>query len=243
MVRLKAFRVKQLLVVLLITSLLSGTAYLLGWSSILTVNSVVVEGTTSRTEIMRKLESDSIKISVGTKLARVEPRAVARSIQRLDWIDQVEVSRDWLGKKIKITIVEKTAVAKSISNNDGLVNFDSTGAIFKPVSASQLSIQQKLPLVIVAENNKSLLVSVSTLLSQLSTQNLDLLVNLKSISVSSSGLIQMQTLVKSQSLQINWGLARDISQKVEVLNALLNLPENKEIKRVDLSQPKLPIVS
>ena len=243
MVRLKAFRVKQLLVVLLITSLLSGTAYLLGWSSILTVNSVVVEGTTSRTEIMRKLESDSIKISVGTKLARVEPRAVARSIQRLDWIDQVEVSRDWLGKKIKITIVEKTAVAKSISNNDGLVNFDSTGAIFKPVSAAQLSIQQKLPLVIVAENNKSLLVSVSTLLSQLSTQNLDLLVNLKSISVSSSGLIQMQTQVKSQSLQINWGLARDISQKVEVLNALLNLPENKEIKRVDLSQPKLPIVS
>jgi len=80
-------------------------------------------------------------------------------------------------------------------------------------------------------------------LSQLPPKSSELVVNLKSISVSSSGLIQMETSIRAQSLQINWGLARDIALKVRVLNALLKLPENKDISRVDLSQPELPIVS
>jgi cell division septal protein FtsQ len=189
------------------------------------------------------LNADSIELSVGSKLARVEPRAVAKSVEMLDWIDQVKVSRNWLGRSVKISVVEKQAVAKSVSIKDGLINFDASGAIFKPVSIKQLSIQKQLPLVIVAEDEKSLLASVATLLSQLPPKSSELVVNLKSISVSSSGLIQMETSIRAQSLQINWGLARDIALKVRVLNALLKLPENKDISRVDLSQPELPIVS
>ena len=97
--------------------------------------------------------------------------------------------------------------------------------------------------LLLAEDEKSLLASVATLLSQLPPKSSELVVNLKSISVSSSGLIQMETSIRAQSLQINWGLARDIALKVRVLNALLKLPENKDISRVDLSQPELPLVS
>ena len=243
MLSLKDLKLKRLLVATLVSATLIGTAYLLGWSSVLSVNSVAVEGTSSQLEIMRKLNADSIELSVGSKLARVEPRAIAKSVEMLDWIDQVKVSRNWLGRSVNISVVEKQAVAKSVSMKDGLINFDASGAIFKPVSIKQLSIQNQLPLVIIAEDEKSLLASVATLLSQLPPKSSELVVNLKSISVSSSGLIQMETSIRAQSLQINWGLARDIALKVRVLNALLKLPENKDISRVDLSQPELPLVS
>lgn len=243
MLSLTNFKLKRLLVATLASGILIGTAYLLGWSSVLSVNSVDVEGTSSQTEIMSKLNTDSIELSIGSKLARIEPRAIAKSVEMLDWIDQVKVTRNWFGRSIKISVVEKQAVAKSVSMKDGLINFDASGAIFKPISIKQLSVQQQLPLVIVAEDDKSSLASVGKLLSQLPPYSSELLVNLKSISVSSSGHIQMETSIGAQSLQINWGLARDISQKLRVLNALLKLPENKDIKRVDLTQPELPIVS
>lgn len=243
MFSLTNFKLKRLLVTMLAGVTLIGAAYLLGWSSLFSVNSVAVEGTSSQIEIMRKLNADSIELKIGSKLARVEPRAIARSVEMLDWIDQVKVTRNWWGRSIKISVVEKLAVAKSVSMKSGLINFDASGAIFKPVSTKQLSVQQKLPLVIVAEGDKTLLASVAKLLSQLPPQSSELVVNLKSISVSSSGLIQMETAIRAQSLQINWGLARDINQKLRVLNALLKLPENKEIRQVDLSQPELPIVS
>jgi hypothetical protein len=53
----------------------------------------------------------------------------------------------------------------------------------------------------------------------------------------------MQTKINDQLLQIYWGQLADIEEKCQVLEALLRLPENKEINRVDLSQPDLPIVS
>jgi hypothetical protein len=71
----------------------------------------------------------------------------------------------------------------------------------------------------------------------------ELISNLISMSVSESGLVQMQTKINDQLLQIYWGQLADIEEKCQVLEALLRLPENKEINRVDLSQPDLPIVS
>ena len=56
-------------------------------------------------------------------------------------------------------------------------------------------------------------------------------------------LKKMSTKYKGESLQIDWGLIQQIEQKCKVLNALLDLPENKGVKRVNLSQPDLPIVS
>jgi hypothetical protein len=71
----------------------------------------------------------------------------------------------------------------------------------------------------------------------------DLLINLRSITVANSGFIEMETEIAERVIRINWGLALEINQKIEILTALLRLPENKEIMRVDLSQPELPIVS
>ncbi|CAB4862538.1 unannotated protein [freshwater metagenome] len=243
MLSFKIRKLRRLFILLLAITLISGSSYLLGWSSVFTVSRITVEGTSSRAEIFRKLSSDSIELAVGSKLARIETRAIKRSIGMLDWIDEVNVSRDWFDKSINLSVREKKAVAKAITTKNGLINFDVSGEIFKPISASQQSIQERLPLVITEGNDSAQLASVASLLAQMPTQMADLILNLKSISVANSGYIQMETKVNELPLRIDWGLVSDIDLKIEVLNALLKLPENKRIKRVDLSQPELPIVS
>jgi cell division septal protein FtsQ len=243
MLNFKIRKLRRLFILILAITLTSGSSYLLGWSSVFTVSKINLEGTSSRAEILRKLSSDSIELDVGSKLARIETRAIKRSIGMLDWIDEVNVSRDWFDKSINVSVREKKAVAKAITTKNGLINFDATGDIFKPISASQKSIQERLPLVITEGNDSAQLASVASLLAQMPTQMADLILNLKSISVANSGYIQMETKINELPLRINWGLVSDIEQKIEVLNALLKLPENKRIKRVDVSQPELPIVS
>jgi cell division septal protein FtsQ len=243
MLSFKIRKLRRLFILLLAITLISGSSYLLGWSSVFTVSRITVEGSNSRSEIFRKLNSDSIELAVGSKLARIETRAIKRSIGMLEWIDEVNVSRDWFDKSINISVREKKAVAKAITTKNGLINFDVSGEIFKPISASQQSIQERLPLVITEGNDSAQLASVASLLAQMPTQMADLILNLKSISVANSGYIQMETKVNELPLRIDWGLVSDIDLKIEVLNALLKLPENKRIKRVDLSQPELPIVS
>ena len=243
MLSFKIRKLRRLFILLLAITLISGSSYLLGWSSVFTVSKITVEGTSSRAEIFRKLSSDSIELAVGSKLARIETRAIKRSIDMLEWIDEVNVSRDWFDKSINISVREKKAVAKAITTKNGLINFDVSGEIFKPISASQQSIQERLPLVITEGNDSAQLASVASLLAQMPTQMADLILNLKSISVANSGYIQMETKVNELPLRIDWGLVSDIDLKIEVLKALLKLPENKRIKRVDLSQPELPIVS
>jgi cell division protein FtsQ len=243
MLSFKIRKLRRLFIFLLAITLISGSSYLLGWSSVFTVSRITVEGSNSRSEIFRKLNSDSIELAVGSKLARIETRAIKRSIGMLDWIDEVNVSRDWFDKSINLSVREKKAVAKAITTKNGLINFDVSGEIFKPISASQQSIQERLPLVITEGNDSAQLASVASLLAQMPTQMADLILNLKSISVANSGYIQMETKVNELPLRIDWGLVSDIDLKIEVLNALLKLPENKRIKRVDLSQPELPIVS
>jgi cell division septal protein FtsQ len=243
MLSFKIRKLRRLFILLLAITLISGSSYLLGWSSVFTVSRITVEGSNSRSEIFRKLNSDSIELAVGSKLARIETRAIKRSIGMLDWIDEVNVSRDWFDKSINVSVREKKAVAKAITTKNGLINFDVSGEIFKPISASQQSIQERLPLVITEGNDSAQLASVASLLAQMPTQMADLILNLKSISVANSGYIQMETKVNELPLRIDWGLVSDIDLKIEVLNALLKLPENKRIKRVDLSQPELPIVS
>ena len=243
MLSFKIRKLRRLFILLLAITLISGSSYLLGWSSVFTVSKITVEGTSSRAEIFRKLSSDSIELAVGSKLARIETRAIKRSIGMLEWIDEVNVSRDWFDKSINLSVREKKAVAKAITTKNGLINFDVSGEIFKPISASQQSIQERLPLVITEGNDSAQLASVASLLAQMPTQMADLILNLKSISVANSGYIQMETKVNELPLRIDWGLVSEIDLKIEVLNALLKLPENKRIKRVDLSQPELPIVS
>jgi hypothetical protein len=45
-----------------------------------------------------------------------------------------------------------------------------------------------------------------------------------------------------RQIKVMWGSPRQVELKVSVYRALLALPENKNVKRVDLSAPHAPIV-
>jgi hypothetical protein len=100
-----------------------------------------------------------------------------------------------------------------------------------------------LPQVNLQGGSKEELASVALLLEQIPVDLNYLITSLESISVSKSGYIQMKTQINKISVQINWGSSEEVKQKCSVLIALLKLPENQGIKKVDLSQPSAPIVS
>jgi cell division septal protein FtsQ len=185
---------------------------------------------------------DKIAPQVGQKLARVDVRSIENSLVDLDWVKSSSASRDWLSKKIQITVFERVPVARALTAQNKLVNFDSEGVIFTPVSTEQGKNQSSLPLVSAAIASNENLAIVATLMRKL-PKDLDYLVTkLDQISVTKAGFILMSTQINGKAVRINWGSIDQIEQKFQVLKALLELPENGSISQVDLSEPNAPIV-
>lgn len=193
--------------------------------------------------INNKLIQSGVQPQVGSKLARVDIRAIKQSLTELDWIEDADISRNWFSKQIKINVIERVAIARSISTQNTLINFDSSGSIFTPTSATQIAMQNKLPQVTTQSSTKADLSSVAKLLNQIPADLNYLVTELESISVSKSGSIIMNTRINANLVRISWGRAQEVGQKSTVLKALLKLPENQQIKQVDLSQPSSPIIS
>lgn len=236
-------RIRRLMTSLLATSIIFASAYLLGWSSLLSVSQVSVSGSSAVNLVLSELSRNGIEPKIGDQLARVDVRSIKRTLNQLDWISDSDVSRNWFDKKLSIVVQERVAIAKTISAQNLSLNFDSKGFIFTPTSPKQLVAQSALPSVTSQSPSNGDLTSIAALLEQIPADLRYLLSDLESISITKSSFILMDTRHNSSTLRINWGGATDIGQKSKVLAALLKLPENKGIKQVDLSQPDSPIVS
>jgi len=228
---------------LLVISTIFGSAYLLGWSSLLSVSQVSVSGSSAVNLVLSELSKNGIEPKIGDQLARVDVRSIKKTLGQLDWISNSDVSRNWFDKKLSIVVQERVAIAKTISAQNLSLNFDSKGFVFTPTSPKQLVAQSALPSVTSQSPSNGDLTSIAALLEQIPADLRYLLSDLESISITKSSFILMDTRHNSSTLRINWGGATDIGQKSKVLAALLKLPENKGIKQVDLSQPDSPIVS
>jgi cell division septal protein FtsQ len=199
--------------------LLISATYVLGWSSLFTVSSVEIIGTKSQ------LSSD---ISVGDRLARIEPRAVAAKFEDLDWVADAQVSRNWVSGKVTIEITERTPVA--IFNKTVI---DSTGKSFA-LRGSPSSTLVQIQAVDLTSATKAV-----TFFSSLPA---DLKSTLKVVKVRGTGALVLEVDNAGKNLEIRWGIDGDNELKLKVYKALIALPENAEIKRVDVSAPHAPIV-
>ena len=235
-------RLKLLLTSILVVSAISTSAFLLGWSSLLSVAQVSVSGSSAANLVLNELSRNKIEPKAGDQLARVDVRSIKRTLNQLDWISSSDVSRNWFNKKLSIVVQERVAIAKTISVQNTSVNFDSKGFIFTPTTPNQLMAQEKLPSITSQSQSIQDLTAIATLLEQIPTDLRYLLSDLQSIAITKSSFILMDTRINASALRINWGGATDIGQKSKVLAALLELPENKSIKQVDLSQPDSTIV-
>mgnify|MGYP001190242807 FL=1 len=200
-------------------ALLTIATYILGWSSFFTVSSVEITGTKTQ------LSSD---ISTGEKLARIEPRAIAAKFETLDWVAEAKVSRNWINGKVSIEITERTPVA--IFNN---IVFDSNGNSFA------LRGTPSSPLVQIQASD---LVAAKKAVTFFSSLPVDLKSALMVVKVRSSGSLVLEVNNAGKNLEIRWGDDSDNELKLKVYKALIALPENASIKRVDVSAPHAPIV-
>lgn len=194
-------------------------AYVLGWSSFFTVTTVEISGT--KNPIVTG-------IVPGQKLARVEPRAVVAGIEKINWVESAQLSRNWINGHVNVAIVERTPVATF--NN---VVIDSHGKSFSP--------QQGMPSQLIALEASTLesAVGAVSFLGELPKEFKDQIVTVK---VRQSGSLVLITANNGKNLEIRWGANSENQLKYKVYVALISLPENSLIKRVDVSAPHAPIV-
>ena len=220
-----------------------GFAYILGWSSVLTVKKIEITGSDSQRVIVLQLEKNNLALENEMKLARVDIRAIKRVIGDLDWLAQTQVDRNWFKRSINIEVVEKVAVARAVTSDQKVINFDQNGGSFTPVSNKQVRSSQKLPLISSDSNSAADYAAVAKFLQELPDESMALIADLIGLSVGESGYISMKTQINNRMVNINWGEPTLISQKSRALQALLLLPENKSAKNFDLSLPDSPVTS
>lgn len=207
------------LIVIISTVIFAAATYVLGYSTLFTVSSVEIIGSNS---------AINSGVSVGQKLARVEPRAIAAKFETLDWVESADVSRNWISGKVTIQLTQRTPIA--IFNNQVI---DSTGKSF------QLRSAPSKPLVQIQAGDLQAAVSAVEFFTSLPE---DLKSALTVVKVRSTGAFVLEIDNAGKNLEIRWGTNSDNELKIKVYKALLALPENSAIKRVDVSAPHAPIV-
>lgn len=207
------------LIVIISTVIFAVATYVLGYSTLFTVSSVEIIGSNS---------AINSGVSVGQKLARVEPRAIAAKFETLDWVESADVSRNWISGKVTIQLTQRTPIA--IFNNQVI---DSTGKSF------QLRSAPSKPLVQIQAGDLQAAVSAVEFFTSLPE---DLKSALTVVKVRSTGAFVLEIDNAGKNLEIRWGTNSDNELKIKVYKALLALPENSAIKRVDVSAPHAPIV-
>jgi cell division septal protein FtsQ len=204
----------------LATAIIVGLAsYALGWSTLFTVSSVEIKGTD-------QFLPQNVK--VGEKLARVEPRAVASTYENFAFVQDAQVSRNWISGKVTISITTRTPVA--IFNNQAI---DASGKAFMVKGALPAALPQ------IQAGNIEIAVTAVEFMTSLPDE---IRSDLKILKVRSTGAYVLEVDVEGRKVEVRWGLATDNELKAKVYKALLAQPENAKLKRLDLSAPHAPIV-
>ena len=217
---------KHRLLTLLAILLIAGLAYLLGWSNVLTVKEISYTGApTKSSEVTVK---NLTNLEVGERLARVETREIAGRLQTLPWIESADLSRNWISGKIVIAVTPRIPIA---TFNGELM--DATGKRFELPGG----FKSKLPSVF-ARDTKSGLAAIklfTELPSEFSTRT-------SAFTATSPENINFKITEGKRSLFVIWGSDIEIDLKLKVYKALVALPENSKIKKIDLTEPRSPIV-
>ena len=206
--------------------LFAALTYLFAWSPVFSVRAITAVG--APLEVSETALISKSKIRIGEKLSRIEPRSIERSLEELSWIKQASIERDWIKGKVTITVTPRIAVGMYKGKA-----IDSYGTLFQ--------IPGKIPagLPQVSAASPKLGLEAIALFTNLPSEIQQSIISVTASNANSISSWQEQS---GRKLKVTWGTVRDLDLKVTVLQALLELPENQAIKRVDLSAPHAPIV-
>jgi len=212
-------------------TILGAGSYLLGWSSLLTVRQVEITGAPSPAS--QNEASKKIDLKLGENLARVDAKAISLRLKSADWIESADISRNWISGKVVVDLHPRVPVAIYNEPGKAQVALDASGKVFK----APAKIPAGLPNVSASSVESGLAaIKVFTQLPKEFSSGIDRL--------SAAGVTNLLIYGKfrGQSLRIIWGDGEDTALKVRVINALLEQPENKSLKMIDVTAPHAPIV-
>ena len=206
-------------------------AYFLGWSSIFSVKKVEIAGAPT-TAVQAEIENRS-QIEVGQQLARVNPQSVARRIEKLAWVKDVAISRNWLSGVVAIEISPREPLAFFNSDQVPGQTIDEEGELFSLPGYTNPDLA-----LISAKSPDSALKAneLFTALPEKFRRSITLMM------ATSTNTFTLNSTLEGRDIRIRWGDSQDMALKISVINSLLKLPENKKIKLIDVVAPYAPIV-
>lgn len=206
-------------------------AYFLGWSSIFSVKKVEIAGAPT-IAVQTEIENRS-QIEVGQQLARVNPQSVARRIEKLDWVKDVAISRNWLSGVVAIEISPRVPLAFFNSDQVPGQTIDEEGELFSLPGYTNPDLA-----LISAKSPDSALKAneLFTALPEKFRRSITLMM------ATSTNTFTLNSTLEGRDIRIRWGDSQDMALKISVINSLLKLPENKQIKMIDVVAPHAPIV-
>lgn len=223
--RIIDFQMPRLVKILISVLLLSSLTYLFGWSSVFTVKKVEYSGISNSNQI--SAVERRVGDLTGTKLARIEPRQIANTINSLSWVNGADVSRNWFSGSVSISVQPRTAIGAF-----GTSYIDASGTIFDPIVPPVDVPRVSAPTPDIGLEAIKLFTSLPQ----------DFRANIESMSARSSSDFSMILQAPARQVTLRFGSADDVALKVKVFNALMALEENKKVSAIDVSAPHAPIV-
>lgn len=215
---------RRLLGVLLLALLVLALVWVVGWSRLLAVRDVEVDGV-SKTRAAA-LE-DRAAIRAGTPLARVDTDALARRLGADITLAEVSVERSW-PSTIRILAVPRTP-AVVLRNPQGLLEVVAAdGVAYDSVTRAPKGV----PVVTATSSAGTSPEALGAALSVVRALPAALAEQVDSISVSSSDLVTFDL----GGVKVIWGGGRDAGRKAAILETLLQT----DPKQVDVSAPDTP---
>jgi len=206
-------------------------AYFLGWSSFFSVNKIEITGAPT-TKVQAEIEQKS-QIESGQQLARVNPQSVARRIEKLAWVKDVSISRDWLSGVVAIEISPRQPLAFFNSDQVPGQTIDEEGQLFSLPGYSNPD------LALISAKNPDSALKANELFTALPE---NFRKNITSMIATSTNTFTLNSTLEGRDIRIRWGDDQDMALKISVINSLLKLPENKKIQLIDVAAPHAPIV-
>ena len=206
-------------------------AYLLGWSSIFSVKKVEISGAPTAA-VLANIEMKS-QIEVGQQLARVNPQSAARKIEKLSWVKDVAISRNWLSGAVAIEVNPRQPLAFFNSDQVPGQTIDEEGQLFS------LPGYTNPDLALISAKSPDSALKANELFTALPE---NFRKNITSMLATSSNTFTLNSTLEGRDIRIRWGDSQDMALKISVINSLLKLPENKKIKVIDVVAPHAPIV-
>jgi hypothetical protein len=253
-----SFRLPRLALLLSI-AIVVGLAYLLGWSKVFVVEKIVIQ-TQSKDisqEVKAKLAENPEVVRIGDPLARVDRRAIASRLRELLWVENIKLDRRMLSGEVRISVIPREPIGRITTSTSASV--DSVGflgadleifylprsAVDKAISSGETNWGAIPEISFLGEfqggaskTNDVIRQDIKNLLQSLIKSEFDV----KEVVAQSPTELSTKLSKSGKTLDIFWGSVNELSLKIDVLDRLMALKENKRARYFNLSNPVSPIV-